>query len=144
MLEYIGRVMDMRLYCYLVLLQVYKKTRWQDSQASMTLSISIFLINLRYGVSEHFAPDYRALYIDTVYDVIGHEDPIRPFLPSSATNGENTKENDWLAEDPASPYYGDSKSWTSNNTPHFSTGCNYTHRTFNGGYAHRSLVSGYG
>ena len=71
----------------------------------------IELIN-RYGTSgelyDTYKQDYIALYIDTIRDELLVEDPTRPFLASSPSNGKVTEQNGWISENPrpSDPRFG--------------------------------------
>lgn len=41
--------------------------------------------------------------------VVVNEDSSRPFLPSSPTDGLESESEGWVAQDPGSEYFGDSK-----------------------------------
>lgn len=56
-----------------------------------------------------YKDDYIKLYIDTIRPIVLKEDNSRPFLPSSPSNGVDTEAEGWVAQDPQSPRFGDSK-----------------------------------
>lgn len=41
--------------------------------------------------------------------IVLKEDPSRPFLPSSPSNGPKTKEEGWISTDPQNLHFGDGK-----------------------------------
>ncbi|XP_077996660.1 beta-mannosidase-like [Glandiceps talaboti] len=51
--------------------------------------------------------DYRTLYIDTIMSELESLDITRPFIPSSPTNGIETRKEDWIAKQPQDTQYGD-------------------------------------
>lgn len=56
---------------------------------------------------ELYQSDYRALYVDTIMNVVNDLDKSRPFLSSSPTNGLETIKENWLAKNPYDLLYGD-------------------------------------
>ena len=68
---------------------------------------------VRFNVSpedyERYRADYIKLYIENIRAIVMSEDTSRPFLSSSPSNGVETITEDWVANDPQSPQYGDSK-----------------------------------
>ncbi|XP_037098092.1 beta-mannosidase [Syngnathus acus] len=51
--------------------------------------------------------DYVTLYVDNIMAVVKQEDPSRPFLVSSPTNGAESEREGYVASDPYDPRYGD-------------------------------------
>ncbi|KAI4469189.1 beta-mannosidase [Holotrichia oblita] len=51
--------------------------------------------------------DYIQLYVDTIRDEVLANDRSRPFLVSSPTNGVESEQNDYIATNPQSEFYGD-------------------------------------
>ena len=62
---------------------------------------------------KQFSDDYIKLYIDTIRRIVVAEDRSRPFVPSSPSNGVDTVQEGWIAKDPQSIRYGDSKLYLS-------------------------------
>uniref|UniRef100_A0A8C4QQX0 Mannosidase, beta A, lysosomal n=1 Tax=Eptatretus burgeri TaxID=7764 RepID=A0A8C4QQX0_EPTBU len=58
-------------------------------------------------LAPHYRSDYISLYIATLRNVILQEDKSRPFLPSSPTNGVESKREGWIAQNPYDTHYGD-------------------------------------
>ncbi|XP_066576843.1 beta-mannosidase isoform X2 [Amia ocellicauda] len=56
---------------------------------------------------EVYRRDYVQLYINNIREIILREDSSRPFLSSSPTNGEESVQEGWIAENPYNPNYGD-------------------------------------
>ncbi|RWS05542.1 beta-mannosidase-like protein, partial [Dinothrombium tinctorium] len=56
---------------------------------------------------KEYATDYVKLYINTIREVVMREDPSRPFVSSSPSNGLETEKSKWLAPDPQDPRFGD-------------------------------------
>ena len=54
--------------------------------------------------------DYVKLYVRVVREVVMQEDPGRPFVMSSPSNGDVTKPSGWISRNPQSLYYGDGES----------------------------------
>ncbi|XP_051941278.1 beta-mannosidase isoform X1 [Hippocampus zosterae] len=54
-----------------------------------------------------YLKDYVALYVDNVMAIVKKEDPSRPFLVSSPTNGAESEREGYVASDPYDPRYGD-------------------------------------
>ncbi|XP_028994914.1 beta-mannosidase isoform X2 [Betta splendens] len=54
-----------------------------------------------------YTKDYVTLYVNNIRQIVQHEDPSRPFLVSSPTNGLESEREGWLAADPYDPHYGD-------------------------------------
>ena len=48
------------------------------------------------------------LYVDTIRTIVLEEDTSRPFISSSPSNGLQTEEEGFVAEQPWSTHYGDS------------------------------------
>lgn len=66
----------------------------------------------RYGTAEMFdlyKQDYVELYVKTIREIVQREDPYRPFLVSSPTNGRESEQEGHIATNPYSQLYGDSK-----------------------------------
>ncbi|RXG61542.1 Beta-mannosidase, partial [Armadillidium vulgare] len=63
-----------------------------------------------YGTNSNFdlyKSDYIKLYVDTVANTIKEEDPIRPVIISSPSNGIESEEEGYIAENPYDSHYGD-------------------------------------
>lgn len=56
---------------------------------------------------EQYKDDYRKLYIDTIMPIVISEDPKRPFVPSSPSNGPITVRDNYISPDPSNSKYGD-------------------------------------
>ena len=72
----------------------------------------LYLCELRYGTQpefERYKTDYIKLYIETIREVVSGEDPSRPFVSSSPSNGAETERQGWVANNPQNPLYGDGK-----------------------------------
>ncbi|KAF6724384.1 Beta-mannosidase [Oryzias melastigma] len=54
-----------------------------------------------------YVKDYVTLYVDNIQKIVLKEDPSRPFLVSSPTNGVESEREGWVAADPYDPHYGD-------------------------------------
>lgn len=68
-------------------------------------------MNFRYGTIGNFdlyRQDYVILYVDTIREIVRKEDPSRPFVVSSPSNGKKSEEEGHIARDPYSELYGDS------------------------------------
>ncbi len=64
----------------------------------------------RYGTLGDFnlyRQDYIILYVDTIREIVRREDPSRPFVVSSPSNGKLSEEEGHIARDPYSELYGD-------------------------------------
>ena len=71
------------------------------------------LPHLRYNTDENFSlyyRDYIKLYNHTIKVAVTQEDPNRPFIMSSPSNGKQSDREGFVAKDPASELYGDSMS----------------------------------
>ncbi|CAF1086479.1 unnamed protein product [Adineta steineri] len=51
--------------------------------------------------------DYRLLYVNLILVLVETLDPTRPFVTSSPSNGWETVKENYIADDPQSPLYGD-------------------------------------
>ena len=77
--------------------------------------IEVLLCVFRWpGVSgdrKRYEHDYLKLYIDTIYKVVKQEDPERPFMSSSPSNGIKTEMEGWITRsgNPGATKYGDSE-----------------------------------
>lgn len=54
-----------------------------------------------------YVKDYVTLYVNNIRAVVLEEDPSRPFLVSSPTNGAESEQEGWIAVNPYDPLYGD-------------------------------------
>lgn len=54
-----------------------------------------------------YLKDYVTLYVDNIKSIVQEEDPTRPFLVSSPTNGAESEREGWVASNPYDPLYGD-------------------------------------
>ncbi|XP_077587107.1 beta-mannosidase isoform X2 [Stigmatopora nigra] len=54
-----------------------------------------------------YLKDYVTLYVDNIKALIKQEDPTRPFLVSSPTNGAESEQEGYVANNPYDPRYGD-------------------------------------
>ncbi|XP_077477136.1 beta-mannosidase isoform X2 [Stigmatopora argus] len=54
-----------------------------------------------------YLKDYITLYVDNIKALIKQEDPSRPFLVSSPTNGAESEQEGYVANNPYDPRYGD-------------------------------------
>lgn len=80
-----------------------------------------------YGTSsdfERYKADYITLYVDTIKAVVQEEDATRPFVVSSPSNGIESEEEGYVAENPGDTLYGDkhyynylSDAWIGSETP---------------------------
>ena len=59
---------------------------------------------------EQYKVDFIKLYIDTIMTNVSVLDPSRKCISSSPTNGIQSELEGWVAADPGSSLYGDSKS----------------------------------
>lgn len=76
------------------------------------LLIKNIIFLFRYGTKSNFElykQDYVKLYVNTIQKVIEENDKSRSYLSSSPTNGIKTIEEGYVAENPYSALYGDSK-----------------------------------
>ena len=66
----------------------------------------------RYGTAGNFdlyREDYILLYVDTIREIVKSEDPSRPFVVSSPSNGRASEDEGYIARNPYSELYGDSR-----------------------------------
>uniref|UniRef100_A0AAV2JHA9 Beta-mannosidase n=1 Tax=Knipowitschia caucasica TaxID=637954 RepID=A0AAV2JHA9_KNICA len=54
-----------------------------------------------------YVNDYVTLYVNNIRDIVLKEDPSRPFLVSSPTNGVESEKEGFVALNPYDPHYGD-------------------------------------
>lgn len=59
------------------------------------------------GNFDLYRQDYIILYVDTIREIVRKEDPSRPFVVSSPSNGKASEEEGHIARDPYSELYGD-------------------------------------
>ena len=75
---------------------------------------NLFMTSIqRYGTVSHFKKfrqDYVKLYVDTIRSIVAEEDPSRPFVVSSPSNGKESEEEGYVSINPYSNLYGDGKS----------------------------------
>lgn len=72
----------------------------------------MFTSSIRPAVAKNYdqyKADYVKLYIDTIMPIVIREDPSRPFLPSSPSNGPESANEGWVAKDPQDLHFGDGK-----------------------------------
>ena len=77
-----------------------------------TLQIFKIFLTARYNTSAHYKlyyQDYVRLYVDTLRPIVLTEDPSRPFITSSPTNGVKSEEQGWVSPNPYDTHYGDCK-----------------------------------
>lgn len=71
-----------------------------------------------YGTSSNFTSfvsDYITLYVTTIKKIVEEEDKSRSYLVSSPTNGLKSEEENYVAKNPYSSFYGDSNKKLDNN-----------------------------
>jgi hypothetical protein len=68
-------------------------------------------VQSRWGGGELAKENYRQLYGHLIRDIVIREDPLRPYVPSSPTNGIQTEQDGFLPVKISawSELYGDSK-----------------------------------
>uniref|UniRef100_A0A673CDI5 Beta-mannosidase n=1 Tax=Sphaeramia orbicularis TaxID=375764 RepID=A0A673CDI5_9TELE len=54
-----------------------------------------------------YVKDYVTLYVENIRALVQQEDPSRPFLVSSPTNGAESEREGWVASNPYDPHFGD-------------------------------------
>ncbi|XP_057716107.1 beta-mannosidase isoform X3 [Corythoichthys intestinalis] len=54
-----------------------------------------------------YLKDYVTLYVNNIMTLVKQEDPSRPFLASSPTNGAESEREGYVADNPYDPRYGD-------------------------------------
>ncbi|XP_064595240.1 beta-mannosidase-like [Liolophura sinensis] len=54
-----------------------------------------------------YKKEYIDLYINTIAPIVQREDPSRPYVSSSPSNGKETEKEGWIAKDPGDWHYGD-------------------------------------
>ncbi|XP_075905667.1 beta-mannosidase [Nelusetta ayraudi] len=59
------------------------------------------------SLKPRYLHDYVTLYVDNIRVLVQKEDPSRPFLVSSPTNGAESQREGWVAANPYDPLYGD-------------------------------------
>jgi beta-mannosidase len=57
---------------------------------------------------EKYKADFIALYVDTIKNYVEELDPSRECISSSPTNGIESEQEGWVAQDPYDLRYGDS------------------------------------
>lgn len=71
----------------------------------------IFFIVFRYPeqtpYDEILRSDYRKLFAESLSQVAGEEDPYRPFVVSSPSNGDDTLQHQGIADNPSDSKWGD-------------------------------------
>ena len=56
-----------------------------------------------------YKADYVKLYVNTIMPIVKREDPRRPYVTSSPSDGIQTKKEGWIALNPGDNRFGDSK-----------------------------------
>ena len=71
----------------------------------------IFASWARFGVKNYtlYYLDYIKLYVTTIMSIVNTENPDRVYLTSSPSDGKETVREGYVAKDPGSELYGDSK-----------------------------------
>ncbi|XP_043916993.1 beta-mannosidase [Protopterus annectens] len=63
-----------------------------------------------YNISSHkqiYTNDYVTLYVNNIQEIVQAKDKSRPYITSSPTNGEESVQEHWIAENPYDNRYGD-------------------------------------
>ena len=70
-----------------------------------------FFCVCRFGVKNYtlYYDDYIKLYVTTIMPIVNAENPNRVYLTSSPSDGKETVKEGYVAKDPGSELYGDSK-----------------------------------
>uniref|UniRef100_A0A8D8RNN4 beta-mannosidase n=3 Tax=Cacopsylla melanoneura TaxID=428564 RepID=A0A8D8RNN4_9HEMI len=55
--------------------------------------------------------EYRKLYVDVIRTVVNKEDPSREYLTSSPSNGKESEKENFIANNPYDPLYGDTHNY---------------------------------
>lgn len=76
-----------------------------NNENEAALAMNWFLIPRE--LQSLYLQDYITLYVKNIREIVLSEDPSRPFLTSSPTDGEESVREGWVAEDPYDPHYGD-------------------------------------
>ncbi|KAM8833297.1 beta-mannosidase [Synchiropus picturatus] len=63
--------------------------------------------NIPVSERDVYIKDYVSLYVHHIREVVLQDDPSRPFLVSSPTNGLESEQEGWVASNPYDPLYGD-------------------------------------
>ncbi|XP_008397068.1 beta-mannosidase [Poecilia reticulata] len=63
--------------------------------------------NIPASLKPTYLNDYVTLYVNNIRRIVQQEDPSRPFLVSSPTNGAESEQEGWVAANPYDPHYGD-------------------------------------
>ncbi|XP_041669117.1 beta-mannosidase-like [Cheilinus undulatus] len=63
--------------------------------------------NITFSQKPMYLKDYVTLYVNNIRAIVQEEDQSRPFLVSSPTNGAESEQEGWVAENPYDPHYGD-------------------------------------
>lgn len=63
--------------------------------------------NIPASLKPTYMKDYVTLYVNNIRQLVQEEDPSRPFLVSSPTNGAESQQEGWVAANPYDPRYGD-------------------------------------
>jgi len=86
--------------------------------------------NTEGGNYELYHRDYIRLYVDVIGAIVQKEDPSRPFVVSSPSNGKFSEQQEYVASNPQSSSYGDMHyynyyangwNWTTYPTPRMAT-----------------------
>lgn len=77
----------------------------------MLLCFFFLSTTFRWGRDDEILENYRKLYAHLIKDIVSREDPLRPYLTSSPTNGIRSDEEHFvsISISPSSELYGDSK-----------------------------------
>lgn len=81
---------------------------------TLAYSVLIFVDTFvhRFGTNSNYTlyyDDFITLYVKTVMAVVQQENPRRQYLSSSPSNGLDSEREGFVAQDPDSELYGDSK-----------------------------------
>nr|XP_006629912.2 PREDICTED: beta-mannosidase [Lepisosteus oculatus] len=63
--------------------------------------------NVPLSKRQIYRNDYVTLYVNNIREIVQNEDKSRPFLASSPTNGDESVQEGWIAQNPYDPHYGD-------------------------------------
>lgn len=75
-----------------------------NNENELALRSNWFLTSLNFA---RYKADYVKLYVDTIMPIVKKEDPCRPYVTSSPSNGIQTKKEDWVALNPGDLRFGD-------------------------------------
>lgn len=86
---------------------IRKITLWSFKTFAAVFEYCLCVFRWQVGYYERYYNDYVKLYVKTIREVVLREDTSRPFVSSSPSNGVESEQEGWVAQNPQDEHYGD-------------------------------------